>query len=213
MRPVQVVGGRSPRSARRPATLVAIRSQQVLVDWSAQCMSAMTSTAGPDSARWPRSRASARTSRAPGLPGLVGAAGAPNSQQRASSPALPPGSNAATPGRARSPHEVAEHGGEGANGQALRAEFQAAADQHPRPVPRDRSGELPDQAGLSPLRLAAGQDGRRAAPGRLGQRGLQRGELTDRRPGRARNLCSHTASMPYLSASQKGPAASGRGYA
>ena len=36
-------------------------------------------------------------------------------------------------------HQLAQHGGEGGERQALRAEFQAAADQYPAPAPRDRS--------------------------------------------------------------------------
>ena len=104
------------------------------MDWSAQCMSSMTSTTGPVSARRSRTRSICSNSRARASPASSGPAGVPNSgSSRASSRAAAAGQQAGHPGRAEIAHELAEHGGEGGERQAVRAELQAAADQHPRP--------------------------------------------------------------------------------
>ena len=122
------------------------------------------------------------------LAGFVGTGrGAELGEQPGQFPAAAAGQQGGHPGRPEVAHELAEHGGEGSERQALGAEFQAAAGQHPRPRAAGTLGELPDQTGLPHPGLAADQHGRRPAPGRLGQRGLQRGQLqgtTDQ--GRAR---------------------------
>ena len=54
-------------------------------------------------------------------------------QQPGQLPAAAAGQQRGHAGRAEIAHELAEHGGEGGERQAVRAELQAAADQHPRP--------------------------------------------------------------------------------
>ena len=72
-------------------------------------------------------------SRARASPASSGPAGSPNSgSSRASSRADAAGQQPGHPGGAKVTHEPAEHGGERRERQAVRAELQAAAQQHPR---------------------------------------------------------------------------------
>ena len=74
-------------------------------------------------------------------------------------------------------HERAEHGGERRERQAVRAELEAAAQQHPSTRGARPGGELGHQAGLPHPGLPADHDGGRAAAAHLTQRRLQHGEL------------------------------------
>ena len=81
-------------------------------------------------------------------------------------------------GDAKVTHEPAKHSGERSKRQALRAELQAAADQHPRIRAARPGGELTHQPGFSDPGLPADDNRGRTAAARLGQRGIQRGKLT-----------------------------------
>ncbi len=56
-------------------------------------------------------------------------------------------------------NESAEHGGKRREGQALRAELEAATDEHPGGIGGGPLGELADQPGLADPRFTTDQHG------------------------------------------------------
>ncbi len=93
-------------------------------------------------------------------------------------------------------HEPAQHGGERRERQALRAQLQAAADEHPG-VLGPVAGELPDQPRLADPRLAADEHGGRRARAGPAQGVTEGGELagTPDEQG-AHGVDAHALRMP-----------------
>ena len=114
----------------------------------------------------------------PGLPGVLGRGRLTElGQQPGQLPGRAAGQQVGDTGRAQVPDQLAEHGGERGERQAVRAQLQAAAGQYPGAVAAGPGGELGQQPGFADASLPADQDGRRVTVARLGQRGGQRGQL------------------------------------